>query len=112
MNECPDCGGAFFEPGQNSDLVQGGCPNCNRPWGLQVPGTADEGRLRNMPGVGGTSGDTGGNPLQEGILADNGWKPRNKLDESYAALEDRCPHCLGQVFRGMCENGCEGNEEG
>lgn len=33
----------------------------------------------------------GGNPLQEGILADNGWKPRDKRDESFASVQSSLP---------------------
>jgi hypothetical protein len=34
-----------------------------------------------------TGQDMGGNPLQEGILADNGWQPTYKRDESFASVK-------------------------
>jgi ssDNA-binding Zn-finger/Zn-ribbon topoisomerase 1 len=49
--------------------------------------------IRNMPPAAGDPdaivGDLGGNPLQEGFLADsdNGWKQPNKRDESFASVQ-------------------------
>lgn len=81
MSPCPDCGGAFFEPGENSSMVQGGCPNCGRPYMDQPTPLNSEMEMRDMPAPG--EEDTGGNPLQEGILGD--YQNRGVRDESFAA---------------------------
>jgi NADH pyrophosphatase NudC (nudix superfamily) len=46
--------------------------------------------MRNMPAPG--EEDMGGNPLQEGILADGGWQNRQKRDESFASVQAAHPY--------------------
>lgn len=90
--ECPNC--KHFEPGTSGDMIQdGSCPSCGQPYREQPDPIHSEMEMRNMPEPGGN--DMGGNPLQEGILADNGWQHRQKRDESFASVGstlDMTPH--------------------
>jgi hypothetical protein len=84
--ECQNCGHKFFMQGQSGDMVQDAtCPNCHEPYLNQPSPTHSEMEMRNMPAPG--EQDTGGNPLQEGILADGGWQNRMKRDESFASVK-------------------------
>lgn len=68
------------------DIVSLECANCGwRPERDQPAGIQSDGVLRDMvdPGFG---QDMGGNPLQEGILADGGWQNRKVRDESFASV--------------------------
>lgn len=84
---CGDCGHKFFLRGNlDPTVAQGGCENCGgRNIYRRIPSPVNsEMTERNMP-LDGKHPDTGGNPLQEGILADDGWEPYSKRDESFAA---------------------------
>lgn len=84
--ECQNCGHKFFLQGQSGDMVQDGtCPNCHEPYLNQPSPTHSEMELRDMPAPG--EQDMGGNPLQEGVLADGGWQNRMKRDESFASVQ-------------------------
>jgi predicted nucleic acid-binding Zn-ribbon protein len=91
MHQCDDCGHSFYVPGTNLPLViEGGCPECggnSRPEPDQPSPVNSDGDLRNMVDPY-TGDDTGGNPLQEGILGetDGGWQNRQKRDESFASV--------------------------
>lgn len=76
---CPNCG-FVTTPGQ--EAVQGTCPNCERPYRDQPTPLNSEMEMRNMPSPGGE--DTGGNPLQEGILGD--YQNRGVRDESFGSM--------------------------
>ncbi len=82
--DCPNC---HFVVTPGEAAVQGVCPNCERPFRGQPSPTQSEMAMRNMPAPG--EADTGGNPLQEGILGgqDGGWANRQKRDESYASVQ-------------------------
>jgi RimJ/RimL family protein N-acetyltransferase len=85
---CQDCGHKFFLPGELQPMVAGGgCENCGSPnvYRNQPTPLRSEMTERNMP-LDGKHPDTGGNPLQEGIMADNGWEPYAKRDESFASV--------------------------
>lgn len=78
--QCPNCH-FISAPGQAA--VEGVCPNCERPYRDQpVPLNSDM-DMRNMPEPG--MEDSGGNPLQEGILGD--YQNRGVRDESYASVQ-------------------------
>lgn len=85
---CGDCNHQFYLRGNALETIVGGggCENCGgRNLYRQVPSPVEsEMTERNMP-LDGKHPDTGGNPLQEGILADDGWEPDSKRDESFAA---------------------------
>lgn len=89
LTECQDCNHKFYLQGTDLDNIVsgGGCPSCgsHNLYRTQVPPTESEMELRNMVDPS-TGQDMGGNPLQEGILADNGWQPRDKRDESFASV--------------------------
>lgn len=85
MEEHCECGGQFWSPGKSKGVSEG-CPNCGRPYRTQPSPTIPETdmAMKEMPeaaGDGGLNSDMSGNPLKEGILADNGWQNRNKRDE-------------------------------
>jgi GNAT superfamily N-acetyltransferase len=79
---CPNCR-YVVTPGE--EAVEGICPNCERPYAHQPSPTQSEMEMRNMPAPG--EEDSGGNPLQEGILGD--YQPMRKRDESFASLAAR-----------------------
>lgn len=105
-HRCDDCGHSFYVPGQNQPLIiEGGCPECGgnaRPERDQPSPVRSDGVLRNMVDPW-TGDDQGGNPMQEGILADNGWAPSRKRDESFASVREGahglipCPDCGGDI---------------
>lgn len=76
---CPTCQ-FVAAPGQAAE--EGVCPNCERPYRDQPSPTQSDMTMRNMPDPGGE--DTGGNPLQEGILGD--YQNRAVRDESFASV--------------------------
>lgn len=78
--ECPTCH-FVATPGQAA--VAGACPNCNRPYRDQPTPLNSDMAMRNMPEPG--MEDSGGNPLQEGILGD--YQNRGVRDESYASVK-------------------------
>lgn len=81
MIECPDC---HFTAGPAEAASNGGtCPNCSRPYRDQPTPLNSEMSMRDMPEPG--MEDSGGNPLQEGMLGD--WQNREKRDESYASVK-------------------------
>ena len=94
--ECPSCS-YVAAPGQAAE--QGVCPNCHRPYRDQPTPLNSDMAIRNIPEPG--MEDSGGNPLQEGILGD--YQNRGVRDESYASVKkssekynefgERCPHC-------------------
>ncbi len=82
MGTCESCG-AHFAVG--NDIVQGSCPECGSQFYRRDPvPTHSDMEMRNMPAPG--EKDMGGNPLQEGILADGGWQNRKVRDESFASV--------------------------
>jgi uncharacterized Zn finger protein (UPF0148 family) len=83
---CEHCGASIDVSGFNGPHSVGAdtCFNCGRPYAHQPNPIESEMELRNMPAPG--EKDMGGNPLQEGILADNGWKGRQNRDESFASV--------------------------
>src|ERR1700747_2668700 len=82
---CESCG-TFYEPGSNSPNLEEGCPNCGeRPYREQPYPTVSDMQLRDMPGIDNPEqDDTGGNPLQEGMLG--GWKNNMVRDETFASV--------------------------
>jgi DNA-directed RNA polymerase subunit M/transcription elongation factor TFIIS len=64
------------------------CENCGgkRLERDQPSGTGSDGDLRNMVDPA-TQLDQGGNPLAEGIWANNSWQPMGRRDESYASVK-------------------------
>lgn len=87
--ECQACGNKYALPGQSSDYIQEGasssCPSCGSAMYRRQPIPLEsEMAMRNMPAPG--EEDMGGNPLQEGILADGGWQNRKVRDESFASV--------------------------
>jgi hypothetical protein len=95
--ECQNCG-FVASPGQAA--VQGSnCPNCQRPYRDQPTPLNSEMEMRDMPAPG--EEDTGGNPLQEGVLGD--FQNRGVRDEAFASVHHadfqqkldqvrNCPH--------------------
>lgn len=79
--ECPNCH-FLVTPGQES--VQGVCPNCERPYRDQPTPLNSDMAVRDMPDPG--EEDTGGNPLQEGILGD--YQNSKVRDEAFASVRD------------------------
>lgn len=88
--QCQNCGYVATGPGYNQEVCEAcGAP---QPYAHQPNPTHSEMEMRNMPAPG--EEDAGGNPLQEGILADGGWQNRMKRDESFASVKkagDRGP---------------------
>lgn len=78
--ECPSCH-FVATPGQSA--VEGACPNCERPYRDQPTPLNSDMEMRDMPEPG--MEDSGGNPLQEGILGD--YQNRGVRDESYASVQ-------------------------
>lgn len=78
--ECPNCS-FVATPGEAA--VQGTCPNCERPYRDQPTPLNSDMEMRDMPEPG--MEDSGGNPLQEGILGD--YQNRGVRDESYASVK-------------------------
>lgn len=92
--QCADC--HFTDPSDYSDVTGGGCPMCGGTDYQDQPNPIhSEMEQRNMPAPG--EEDQGGNPLREGILADNGWQPYGTSqgtgrDESYASVRATTPN--------------------
>lgn len=90
---CDDCSHSFAVPGQNMPMViEGGCPECGghaRPEPDQPSPTHGDGdgSVRNLVDPY-TGDDSGGNPMQEGILGttDGGFQNAMKRDESFASV--------------------------
>lgn len=86
--QCLDCGNTWTGPsylGETHPATQ--CPNCQSYRTQVSPTVSDMGHdLTAMPDS--TQDDMSGNPLQEGILAENGWKPMGKRDESFASVRN------------------------
>lgn len=88
---CQDCDHKFFDAGQSQDSISPAvsCPNCHS-YRTQPSGMPDEANdmvhgIGAMPNQG-QQDDMSGNPLQEGILADGGWKNRSVRDEAFASV--------------------------
>lgn len=85
MFECDTCNAKIALPGQSSDNAITVCPKCGDDLYRKQPTPMhSEMSVRNMPAPG--EDDDGGNPLKEGILADNGWQPAIKRDEYFASV--------------------------
>lgn len=80
--QCEHCGHIATGPGYNQEV----CEACGgpQPYMHQPNPTHSEMEMRNMPAPG--EKDMGGNPLQEGFMADGGWQNRMKRDESFASV--------------------------
>ena len=80
---CQNCGHVATGPGYNQEV----CETCGapQPYMHQPNPTHSEMEMRNMPAPG--EKDMGGNPLQEGFMADGGWQNRMKRDESFASVK-------------------------
>lgn len=113
---CLDCN--YTDPSDYGTITQGTCPNCgSENYQAQPNPINSEMEMRNMPAPG--EEDQGGNPLKEGILADNGWQPGGTSqgtgrDESFASVrtaieigdsspgqvygEHSCLHCGARLF--------------
>jgi hypothetical protein len=79
--ECPHC---QFVVAPGEQAVDGGtCPNCERPFRSQPTPLNSDMAMRDMPEPG--MDDSGGNPLQEGILGD--YQHPSKRDESFASVQ-------------------------
>lgn len=129
--QCADC--HFTDPSDYSDVTSGDCPMCGSNSYQDQPNPINsEMGQRDMPAPG--EEDQGGNPLREGILADNGWQPYGTSqgtgrDESYASVQatyqdrfnpsmfpdrdgfDQCPRCKGLVGSHdtlLTDKGCSG----
>lgn len=85
---CLDCN--YTDPSDYGTITHGTCPNCGGEHYQAQPNPINsEMEMRNMPAPG--EEDQGGNPLKEGILADNGWQPSGTThgtgrDESFASV--------------------------
>ena len=101
--ECPGCG-AFFQQGEvQPETVRNNCPECDydlrsstggRPYRDQPAPINSEMTERNTP-LDGASGDRGGNPLGEGILA--GLKDKMDWEEIAELDEATEPAGLGET---------------
>jgi hypothetical protein len=110
---CESCG-TFYEPGSNSPNLEEGCPNCGeRPYREQPSPTISDMQLRDMPGIDAPNqSDTGGNPLQEGMLG--GWKSPTVRDEAFASVrgsvieasESEFPFYIGVASGPMSDKIC------
>lgn len=76
--------GHFHDPSDQSGAIDGVCPQCGTAYPDQPSPIHSEMETRNMPAPG--EEDQGGNPLKEGILADNGWQSQDRRDESFASV--------------------------
>jgi hypothetical protein len=101
--ECPGCG-SFFQQGEiQPETVHNSCPDCGydlrsgtggRPYRGQPSPVNSEMTERNTP-LDGASGDRGGNPLGEGILA--GLKDKMNWEEIAELDEATEPAGLGET---------------
>jgi len=80
--KCTDCSHKFYLQGSdlNNIVSGGGCPSCggNQIYRDQPSPTNSD--MTSDPAQG-TDPSAAGNPLKEGILADDGWQPSIRRDE-------------------------------
>jgi hypothetical protein len=124
MEQCENCG-TFWSPGQQAPGHVEGCPNQDRPYGMQPSPTHSEMDgvempARNIPAPG--MEQKGGNPLREGDITGEGWQPAMKRDESFASYHpnrleieasfDEFPFYIAALDQPMSDNTCPRCGEG
>lgn len=115
--QCENCGHIATGPGYQQEVCEAcGAP---QPYAHQPTPLRSEMEMRNMPAPG--EEDMGGNPLQEGFMADGGWQNRMKRDEAFASTKTAwwgqrqqglpgslCPNCKSSgtvnADDGYCHN--------